>query len=92
MTEDSDLDKLNIYIPTSFDAGKPVSFESKSIAKIIDDGDLFELVTLENWINKQFLTHVEWDIREEITDDNIARVLLVFQILGIKPTDCTYDM
>jgi hypothetical protein len=92
MTGDIDLNKLNINVPTKFVDGKPVSYDSKSIAKIIDDGDWFELVTLEQWINKQFLEHVEWDIGKDITDDNVARVLLVFQILGIKPTDCTYDM
>jgi hypothetical protein len=92
MDADIDLEKLNISVPTMFADGHPKSYESKSIAKIIDGGDWFELVTLEQWINKQFLEHVEWDIRKEITDDNVARVLLVFQILGIKPTDCTYDM
>ena len=92
MDADIDLEKLNISVPTMFVDGKPTSFESKSIAAIIDGSDWFELGTLEQWINKQFLEHVEWDIGKDITDDNIARVLLVFQILGIKPTDCTYDM
>ena len=87
-----DLDKLNINVPTKYVDGKPVSFDSKSIADIIDDGDWFELAVLEQWINKQFLEHVEWDIRKGITDDNVARVLLVFQILGIEPTECTYGL
>ena len=92
MQGDIDLDKLNISVPTSFEDGKPVGFQSKSIAQIIDDGDWFELVTLEQWITRNFLEHVEWDIRKDITDDNVARVLIVFQILGIKPIDCTYDI
>ena len=92
MQGDIDLSKLNISVPTSFVDGKPASYHSKSIADIIDGGDWFELVTLQTWINNQFLTHIEWDIRKEITDDNVARALLVFQILGIEPTKCTYDM
>ena len=92
MEGDIDLNKLNISVPTKFVDGKAVSFESKSIAQIIDGNDWYELVTLQQWISKQFLDHVEWDIGKEITDDNVARVLLVFQILEIKPTDCTYDM
>ncbi|GAG43080.1 unnamed protein product [marine sediment metagenome] len=92
MTGDIDLEKLNISVPTKFVDGKPVSYNSKSIAKIIDGGDWFELVTLEQWITKQFLDHVEWDIRKEIDDSSVGRALLVFQILGIEPTECTYDM
>ena len=92
MEGDIDLSKLNISVPTSFVDGEAASYQSKSIADIIDGGDSYELVTLELWINQQFLEHVEWDIGKEITDDNVARVLLVFQILGIEPTECTYDM
>jgi len=92
MTGDIDLEKLNISVPTMFVDGKPISFTSKSIAEIIDKQDWYEMVELQLWITKQFLDHIEWDLGKEITDDNVARALLVFQILGIKPTACTYDM
>ena len=92
MEGDIDLNKLNISVPTSYVNGKPVSYQSKSIADIIDGGDYFELATLQIWITDQFLEHIEWDIERNINDSNVARALLVFQILGIEPTKYTYDM
>ena len=82
----TDLYHLKIYIPASYTRdGQPAAYETKSIGDIIDDKDWFELYTLQDWITKQFLEYVEWDISQLIEEDNIARVLHVFNMLGIEP-------
>ena len=82
----TDLYHLKIYIPTSFNRnGQPEAYELKSIGEILDNKDWFELYTLQDWVTKQFLEYVEWDITKLITEDNIARVLHVFDMLGIEP-------
>jgi hypothetical protein len=82
----TDLYQLKIYVPTTYDSrGQPLGFDLKSIGEILEEKDWFELYTLQDWVTKQFLMYLEWDITKEIDTDNIARVIQTFDMLGIEP-------
>ena len=88
----TDLYHLKIYIPNSYTKdGQPESYDLKSIGQILEDKDWFELYTLQDWVTKQFLKYLEWDITKEIDTDNIARVIQTFDMLGIEPESIIYE-
>ena len=83
----TDLYQLKIYVPTTYDArGQPQGYDLKSIGEILEEKDWFDLYTLQDWVAKQFLEYLEWDITKEIDTDNIARVIQTFDMLGIEPS------
>ena len=87
---DINLYDLKINIPFEFDSqGLVMAYQLRSIGDILDDKEWYELYTLQDWVTTQFLKYLDWDIRKEITTDNIARVIQTFEMLGIAPTNIT---
>ena len=88
---DTNLRHLFLNIPTQYKKGKPQDFTYKSIADILTDKDIFELVYLQDWISEQILRYIGWDLKTPITSENIAQAFELFSNLNIVPTGCIYS-
>ena len=86
---DTYLEHLYISIPIAYDNGKPVAYQDKSIAAILENQDVFEISVLKEWASDQLLG-TRWDFKDPITQNDIEDLFHKFDTLGIKPTKCKY--
>ncbi len=84
-----DLEKLYLYLPVGFKNGQPIGYENKSVWAILQDQDIFELLHLRMWIEKQFMDFCGWNSLD-VNKETVGRAFQLMFQLGIKPTECLY--
>ena len=72
------------------DKGDATGYKDVSIADIVDKQNVFELCALQQWISKQLLVDIGWDLTKPITYQMVADVFANFHNKKIKTFDFKY--